>query len=115
MRMFKNVGAGRRVLKRGVLSRYERDDKGNIVIDVSATRVEHLYNDFDKGSPYVRRDLEQDFADYLIDCARALGKAPFVIRFTFEHPPGKSGFARIRRSLNTYFDYLADSEIQEIL
>jgi len=115
MRMVKDVGAGRPGLKRGVLSRYERDGAGNIVIDVSATRVEDLYNDFDKSSPYVRRDLERDFADYLIDCARELGHAPFLIRFTFEHPPGRAGFSRIRRSLNTYFDYLAESEIQKIL
>lgn len=101
--------------RRSVLSRYERDGEGNIVIDVSAARVEDLYNNFDKSAPYIRRDLDQDFADYLIDCARELNHNPFIIRLTLTHPPDEPRFSRIRRSLNTYFLYLAETEIQQIL
>jgi len=102
-------------LRRSLLSRYERDDEGSIIIDVSAPRVEDLYNDFDKSAPYTRRDLDQDFADYLIGCARELGRAPFIIRFTLTNPPDEQRLSRIRRSLNTYFEYLAGNEIQKIL
>lgn len=102
-------------MKRSVLSRYEQDSAGNVVIDVSAGRVEYLYNDFDKSAPYLRRDLDQDFVEYLVDCARELNPEPFIIRFTFDYPPGESKFARVRRSLNTYFHYLAESENQTIL
>jgi len=102
-------------LKRGFLSRYERDVEDNIVIDVSATRVEDLYNNFDKSAPYVRRDLDQDFADYLTDCARELNRVPFTIRLTLDDPPDESRLARVRHSLNTYFLYLADTEAQGIL
>lgn len=105
----------RRGLKRRFLNRYERDEEGNVVIDVSAIRVEDLYEDFDKSAPYIRRDLDQDFADYLADCARELHRAPFMIRLTLDHPPDESRLSRIRHSLNTYFLYLAEIEIQKIL
>ena len=97
-----------------ILSRYERDTGGNIIVDVSANRIEDLYNNFDKDAPYIRRDLDQDFADYLAACAREIGKSPFTIRLTLNNPPDKSGSSRIRRSLNTYFLYLADTEIKDI-
>jgi hypothetical protein len=102
-------------LRRDVLSRYERDSRGNIVLDVAAKRVEDLYNDFDKSAPYIRRDLDQDLADYLVGCARELGTVPFTIRFTLSNPPDEPRSSRIRRSLNTYFLYLAETEIQKIL
>lgn len=102
-------------MKSDVLSRYERDVEGNIIIDVSAMRVQDLYNDFDKSAPYIRRDLDQDLADYLIGCARELARIPFIVRFTLANPPDKPRLSRVRRSLNTYFMYLAETEMREIL
>jgi hypothetical protein len=102
-------------MRRDVLSRYERDGERNIIIDVAAPRVEDLYNDFDKSAPYIRRDLDQDLADYLIGCARELGRVPFILRFSLGNPPDEPRLSRIRRSLNTYFMYLAETEIQKIL
>ncbi|MGD2095760.1 MAG: hypothetical protein PVH77_12205, partial [Phycisphaerales bacterium] len=102
-------------MKRNVLSRYEKDGQGNIILDVSARRVEDLYNDFDKSAPYIRRDLDQDLADYLIECARELGSVSFKIRFTLDNPPDEPKSARIQRSLNTYFLYMAKTEVQKIL
>ncbi len=102
-------------MRRDLLSRYEQDGQGDIILDVAAKRVEDLYNDFDKSAPYIRRDLDQDLADYLIECARELGRAPFIIRFTLANPPDESKSSRIRHSLNTYFLYLAETEIQKIL
>ena len=78
-------------------------------------RIEDLYNDFDKSAPYIRRDLDQDLADYLIECARELGRASFTIRFNLADPPDEPRSSRVRHSLNTYFLYLAETEIQNIL
>jgi hypothetical protein len=102
-------------LARDMLSRYEKDGQGHIILDVTARRVEDLYNDFDKSAPYIRRDLDQDLADYLIECARELGRVPFTIRFTLDNPPDEPRSSRVRRSLNTYFLYLAETEVREIL
>jgi hypothetical protein len=102
-------------LPRNHLSRYERDEAGNIIIDVYARRVEDLYNDFDKSAPYVRRDLDQDLVDHVIGCARELGASPFVLRFTLENPPDDQRFARVRRSVHDYFLYLTGTEKRKIL
>lgn len=102
-------------MRRGLLNRYERDGEGNIIVDVAAARVNELYNNFDKSAPYVRRDLDQDLADYLIGCARELGRSPFIVRFTIGSPPDDETMSRIRRSLNTFFIYLAGTEIRGIL
>ncbi len=102
-------------MRRTVLSRYEIAPDGRIIIDVAAARVEDLYNDFDKSSPYVRRDLDQDLVDYLIACARELGREPFVIRFTLGQPPDEPRLARTRRSINGYFLYLAELARQRVL
>jgi hypothetical protein len=100
---------------RSVLNRYERASDGTVVVDVSASRVADLYNDFDKNAPYIRRDLDPDLVDYLISCGRELGTEPFCLRFSLVHPPDEAGMARIRRSVNGYFLYLADSERRKIV
>lgn len=110
-----HVGARGRALRRDLLNRYDRDGKENIIIDVAARRIEDLYNDFDKSAPYIRRDLDQDLADYLIGCARELGRVPFTIRFTLDNPPDEPKLLRVQRSLNTFFLYLAETEIQKVL
>jgi hypothetical protein len=97
------------------LNRYERDADGNIIIDVYARRVEDLYNDFDKSAPYIRRDLDQDLVDHVIDCGRELGRNPFIVRFTLENPPDEARLVRIRRSVHDYFVYLTGTERRKIL
>ena len=101
-------------MKRTVLNRYARAVDGRIVIDVAARRVEDLYNDFDKSAPYIRRDLDQDLCEYLVNCAMELKRNPFVVRFTLENPPDDSRQSRICRSINAYFLYLAEAERQKV-
>jgi len=101
-------------MKKKILNRYERDGEGDILIDVAAEKAEHLYNDFDKRSPYIRRDLDQDLVDYLIESAREVGDEAFSIGFTLVQPPDDTGLRRIRRSIHGYFMYLADVERHKI-
>ena len=97
-------------MKRNVLSRYERDEAGRVVIDVSASRPDDLYNNFDKSSPYIRRDLDKDLTDYLVSCVLELDDAPFVIRLTILSPMEESRVSRVRRSVKEYFVYLRGFE-----
>ncbi len=101
-------------MRRNVLNRYEREDDGTILIDVSATRVEDLYNNFDRNTPYVRRDLDPDLAEYLEDCARELGRARFVIRMTLVALPEAAQWSRVRNSVKSYFLYRVDAERRRI-
>jgi hypothetical protein len=101
-------------MKRNVIHRYEHDADGRILIDVDAERVEDLYNNFDKSAPYVRRDLDQELVDYLIECAREVGPEPFTIRFTLGHPPDDDRASRVRTSVNNFFLYLMDIETKAL-
>lgn len=100
--------------KRKVLERYQRTVDGKFVIDVTAPKVEDLYEFYDRTAPYVKRDLDQDLVDYLIACARELRSEGFVIRFTLEGSPGAGQLARVRRSVTNFFLYLMDTERDKI-
>jgi len=102
-------------MKQTVLARYEKAINGSIIIDVNAVQVEDLYNDYDKSSPYIRRDLDQNLVDYLIDCAKEISPEPFIIRFTLHQPPDNNKQSRICRSVNAYFLYLAEIEQDKIM
>jgi hypothetical protein len=93
-----------------VLNRYEQNEQGAFIIDVAAERVEDLFSNFDKRAPYIRRDLDQGFVDYLIDCAREIGHDPFVIRIELSHPADDNNRQRIVKSISSYFLYLKELE-----
>ena len=105
------IGQG---MKRDVLCRYECDEDGRILIDVSAIKAEDLYNNFDRTAPYVRRDLDQDLVDYLSGCAKELGARAFAVRFTLVQPPEEQKLSRIRESVKGFFLYLAEIERQKV-
>jgi len=109
------LGSKDQVSRRDILSRYEKDNEGNFILDITAKRIEDLYSNFDKSAPYIRRDLDQELANYLIEGARELSTVQFIIQFSLNDMPDENSFLRIKRSLNTYFLYLAENEIQKIL
>jgi hypothetical protein len=99
-------------INRTTEERYERDADGTFCIDVATDRIEELYNNFDRNAPFIRRDLDQDLVDYLIDSARELHPRPFLIRFTFSQRYDNETLDRIRRSILTFFLYLIGREQQ---
>jgi len=100
------------ISKHDVSNRYERDRRGVLCIDVATEKAEDLYNNFDRDSPYIRRDLQKDLVEYLIDCATELYPQPFIIRFSFQTPLEPEKLERIRNSVSTYFHYLVNREQQ---
>lgn len=98
-----------------MLDRYAKTSDGRIVIDIAATRIELLYNDFDKNAPFIRRDLNQDLVDYLVSGARELKREPFILQFTLDEAPDDEKQSRIKRSIQEYFLYLAECEQQLVL
>jgi hypothetical protein len=97
-------------LKNDVYNRYGHDSSG-FVIDIAADRVEDLYNNFDRCSPYIRRDLDSEVVDYIIDSAKEIGDEPFSLSFTLRDDHDEAKLTRIKGSVNTYFNYLASVEI----
>ena len=97
-------------MKKDVISRYERNENGVILIDVTADKVEDLFNHFDRSAPYIQRDLDQDLVNYIVDSAKELGKEPFTICFTLAQLPDEAELSNIRRSVNSFFLSLVEVE-----
>lgn len=97
-------------MKKDVISRYERNTNGDILIDVTADKMEDLFNQFDRSAPYTQRDIDQDLANYIIGSAKELGKEPFTICFTLTHLPDKAELSNIRQGINSFFLSLAEVE-----
>ena len=97
-------------MKKSFLSRYARTETGAVILDVAAARVPDLYNDFDKVSPYLKKDLDQNLVDYLVDSAREVGNVPFAIRITLNEAPTGEIASRVRKSMRNFFTYLEELE-----
>ncbi len=98
-------------MKKRIVDRYDHTDDGFVIIDVAARRVEDLYEDFDKTAPYHKKDLDEDLAYYLTECAREIGQVDFVIRFMFERFPSEEFMLRVRTSVNKFFIYQRELEL----
>lgn len=101
-------------MKKSIINRYEFTDKNQVIIDASVRSVEDLYSYFDRTAPYMKKDLDQEFVDYVIDCVREIGKAPFVIRISLIKKPDELLMDRVRSSIKTYFLYLQEVEHRAI-
>jgi hypothetical protein len=101
-------------MKKEILERYDRTEDGRVVIDVSASKVEELYEDFDKQAPFHRKDLDEELASYLAGCVREIGPVDFLIRFTLDASPSAELQERIRISLRKFFIYQRELEIASV-
>ncbi len=97
-----------------ILDRYSRTEDGKVIIDINADKIEYLYNDFDKHTPYIKKELDQDLVDYLIDCASEIGGEEFLIKFRLTEAVDNDLQSRVQTSIHNYFLYLKDLEIREL-
>jgi len=98
------------VMKKSIISRYERTENNEVIVDASVRNVEDLYNNFDRTAPYLKKDLDQEFVEYVIDCMHEIGRTDFVIRISLSNMSDKVVMDRVRRSIRTFFQYLQDTE-----
>ncbi|QOY51379.1 hypothetical protein [Candidatus Sulfurimonas baltica] len=97
-------------MKKEILERYERAESGEILIDVSTEKVEYLYNDFDKRAHFLKKDLNQDLVDYIIDCVTEIEKEKFIIQFSLEKETDDESIFRVKNSINKFFVYMQELE-----
>jgi hypothetical protein len=93
-------------VKEDIFSRYESHSTKRLAIDVSVGRIEELFEDFDSAASYVKKDLDQDFVEYLIDSVREIGGYDFVIRINLPVHVQEKHRKRLRKSIKSYFRYL---------
>ena len=93
-------------MKEDISNRYESLPSGQLSIDVSVGRIGELFEDFDSAASYVKKDLDQDLVEYLIECVREIGNRDFVIRINLPQHVETKHCQRVRRSMKNYFRYL---------
>lgn len=93
-------------MKQDIFSRYEPHSHKRLAIDVSVGKIEELFEDFDSAASYVKKDLDQDFVEYLIDSVREIGSYDFVIRINLPMHVKERHRKRLRKSIKSYFRYL---------
>lgn len=93
-------------MKQDIFSRYESHSSKRLAIDVSVGKVEELFEDFDSAASYVKKDLDQDFVEYLIESVREIGGYDFVIRIHLPVLVQEKHRKRVRKSIRSYFRYL---------
>ena len=96
--------------RKRLLERYAAAEDGRIAIDVSVAGVEDLFNDFDRASPFTKKDLADEFADYLMDSAREIGRNNFLVRIGLERLPDEGIMDRVHRSTRNFFLYHEERE-----
>ena len=93
-------------MKQDIFSRYESHSSRRLAIDVSVGRIGELFEDFDSAASYVKKDLDQDFVDYLIESVQEIGGYDFVIRINLPGLVQEKYRKRVRKSIKSYFRYL---------
>jgi len=101
-------------MKKNILDRYSYTDDGKVIVDITADKIEYLYNDFDKHTPYIKKELDQGLVDYLLDCVREIGNEEFLVKFRFSESVDSELQSRVQTSIHNYFLYLNDLEFREM-
>lgn len=97
-----------------ILERYPRTDDDKLIIDIYAGKPSDIYNEFDKFAPYIKKELEWDLVEYLIDSVQDIGQHEFVIQLRFNEAADETLLTRIRQSISNYFIYLVEREKREL-
>ncbi|MDD2790420.1 MAG: hypothetical protein PHU40_07120 [Sulfurimonas sp.] len=101
-------------MKKEILERYEQSEDGAFIIDVSTQRVEDLYNDFDKRSHFLKKDLSEDLVAYLVESVSEIGKNRFIIQFNFETQEADASLSRVQNSIENFFIYMQELEYRKM-
>lgn len=95
------------------ISRYEKLKDGRLAIDISILKYAELYDEWDNTASYIKKDLDADLADFLYDCFFESKKSTFVIRIK-SSDSNKENQAKVKKSIKTYFEYMAQKELQNL-
>lgn len=101
-------------MQKEILDRYERTGENEIILDIAAHKIEDLYEDFDKRSPFLKKDLDADLVEYMIDSTKEIGKENFLICFSLEKHCDEEAVKRVRNSVHNFFIYLKKLEYEKL-
>lgn len=91
-------------------TRYEFNNEGQALINISVNSIGDLFNSFDKKSVFSRRELDQDFVDYLIDSIKEVGSHDFKIRILIDKEFSIMQENLLRKAVKSFFTYMLELE-----
>ncbi len=94
--------------------RYDFTDDDKAIIDISLNTINDLFNSFDKKTSFYKRELDQDFEDYLLASVRELEGHNFVIRIEIENNYDKITEEPIRKAIKNHFRFLYWKERKKV-
>lgn len=101
-------------MQKHILDRYSRNSDGTLIIEIAADRIEDLYNDYQKTAPFLKKDLEQELVDYIVDSVSEIAKEDFLLQFSISGLVDDERKSRVRMSVREYFQYLMELEQREM-
>ena len=97
-------------MKKHILDRYDKTSNDELIIKISTNKFENLFNNFDSHSSFLKKDLNQELVDYIIESASEISEENFIIRFYFNEEITKENFSKLEESFDNYFNYLEELE-----
>lgn len=105
-------------MKKEITERYDYTPNNEIIIDISAQKIEDLYNDFDKRSHFLKKDLNEDLVDYIAQSVSEIGNEKFILQFSLETYARQEDLSRVKNSIQNFFIYmqkLQTKKMQEMM
>ena len=93
-------------MKNSITNRYDKNKNDELVLNISAAKVEDLFEDYDKKSTFIKKDLKESLEKYLIESVEEIGVHPFIIKFYFDGISDEESNQKVRNSIKDYFEYL---------
>jgi len=97
-----------------ILDRYPRAADNAFIIEVTTEKVEDLYNNFDRNAPFIKKDLDVELSEYLVNPVKDIGKEPFIVSFRFSQRADPEVISRLSESVHNYFDYMKQRETRAL-
>ena len=94
--------------------RYEFTEDDKAIIDISLEALSDLFNSFDNKTSFYKRELDQDFEDYLVSSVKELEGHPFIIRINIENNYDKVSEEPSRNAIKNHFRFLYWKEKKKI-
>jgi hypothetical protein len=94
------------MIRNNITQRYEKDENNNLILKISTSKVEDLFDDYDKKSTFIQKDLKESLEKYLVQSVEEIGNHPFVIQFYFDEFCDKKSNNKVNTSIKEYFEYL---------
>jgi hypothetical protein len=97
-------------MKKNIIERYDIAQNGQLIIKISAKKIEDLYSNYDKASSFSKKDLDDELVEYIIDSVKEIGNSKFSIKFYLDEEVDEMLQNKVRNSINQYFLYLEELE-----